>query len=164
MARLGSVGHGCRIGRPEFLSGHKSIVLGENVHIGSGAFIRADGGLQIGSHTHISRNLLLYTRNHDFRGSRLPYDENSIERPVNIGRCVWIGMNVCVAPGTSIGDGAIIGMGTTVSGTVPPLAIVASSKWTIVGERDQAEYERLEAMGSYGAAGGKPYVPKSPRS
>jgi acetyltransferase-like isoleucine patch superfamily enzyme len=146
------------------VSGHENVVLGDNVHIGSGSFIRAEGGLDVGSHTHISRNLLLYTRNHDFKGTRLPYDDKSIQRPVKIGRCVWIGMNVCIVPGTTIGDGAIIGMGTTVSGTVPSLAIVASSKWTVVGERDPAEYERLDGLGSYGGRGGKPYVVKDKRS
>jgi maltose O-acetyltransferase len=155
VASIGSAGHGVRfVGRPDF-TGRKAAVLEDNVHIGEGAFIRASGGLRIGANTHVSRNLLLYTVNHDFHGSALPYDNNQVPKPVTIGRNVWIGMNVCIAPGTTIGDGAIVGMGTVVSGDVPPLAIIASQPWRIVGERDPEHYRALDDGRRFGGADGR---------
>ena len=99
---------------PIRMSGAENANIGNNVHIGNNAFIRADGGLTIGDNTRISRNLVLYTVNHRYTGDLLPFDAHSIRKPVTIGRNVWIGMNVCITPGTTIGDGAVVGMGTTV--------------------------------------------------
>ena len=138
-------------------TGPKQAELGDNVHIGENAFIRAEGGLFIGDHTHISRNLLLYTISHRTDGERIPYDEGWVEKPVHVGANVWIGMNVSIAPGTRIGDGAIIGLGTTVAGEVPAMAVVVGAKWRIVGERDAAHYRRCVEAGAFGAADGVPY-------
>jgi len=138
------------------LSGVENISLGDNVHIGSGAFIRGEGGLSIGDNTHISRNLVLYTINHNYNGVCLPYDNTMIEKPVTIGRNVWIGMNVCIAPGATIGDGAIIGLGAVVFGNVPPLAIIGVAQWQVIGMRDREHYEELERAGKFGGMNGRP--------
>ncbi len=150
-------GRGVRLDRGARITGVDRIDVGDNVHIGEGAFIRAEGGLTIGSNTHISRNFLLYTMNHDIAGTRLPYDDRQVRKPVTIGRNVWIGMNVCIAPGAQIGDGAVIGMGTVVAGTVPPMAIVASQPWRQIGSRDEEHYRRLDEAGEYGGLGGHPF-------
>ena len=154
-SELGSAGRGVRILAGAEITAPHRIEVGDNVHIGTGAFIRAEGGLKIGDHTHISRNLLLYTMNHDVEGEWLPYGAAIIAKPVVIGRNVWIGMNVCIAPGTTIGDGAIIGMGTVVAGTVPPMAIVASQPWRTIGHRDAAHYEELDQLGRHRGASGQ---------
>jgi len=103
MDRLGSCGHGVRFGGSIRISAPEHAHIGHNVHIGDGAFFRAEGGLTIGDNAHISRNLVIYTINHQYEGERLPYDEAQIPRPVVIGKNVWIGMNVCIVPGTRIG-------------------------------------------------------------
>lgn len=138
------------------VSGAKYIEIGNNVHIGENAFIRGDGGLKIGDNTHISRNLVLYTINHRYEGDLLPYDNAVTQKPVIIGRNVWIGMNVCIAPGSTIGDGAIVGMGAVIAGNVPPLSIVGSQKFRILGCRNAEHYEALDAAAAYGGANGMP--------
>jgi len=65
-------------------------------------------------------------------------------------------MNVSIAPGTSIGEGAIIGMGTIVSQEIPPLAIVGSPPFRIIKYRDKNHYTMLENKSSYGGVGGIP--------
>lgn len=137
------------------VTGCEFIEIGDNVHIGDNAFIRGEGGLTIGENTHISRNLTLYTINHNYLGACLPYDEDMITKPVRIGRNVWIGMNVCIVPGTTIGEGAIVGMGTVVFGNVPPLAIVGAPSWQQIGERDKDHYECLDENGLFGGVGGR---------
>ena len=155
LREFAEVGKGVGIwGRITVIAPH-GVHLGDNVHIGANAHIRADGGLWIGDNTHISRNVVIYTANHDHRGSRLPYDEAQVHRPVRIGRNVWIGMNVCIAPGSVIGEGAIVGMGTVVHGEVPPLAIIGAPSWHILGHRDEEHYRRLDGEGSYGGISGR---------
>lgn len=154
LRHMKSCGHGVGVWGRFHVTGADNMVVGHNVHFGDNAFIRAEGGLEIGDNTHISRNLVLYTINHDYDGTRLPYDQNMIRKPVTIGRNVWIGMNVCIAPGTVIGDGAIIALGTSVSGNIPSMAIVGGGKRRMLGERDRAKYESLEAARAYGGPDG----------
>jgi acetyltransferase-like isoleucine patch superfamily enzyme len=144
MRRLGACGQGVGLHGRIVIHSPKNVAIGDNVHIGDNAWIQGNGGLKIGDSCHISRNFTLYTANHRYRGTRLPYDEGLDLKPVTIGRNVWIGMNVCVAPGTIIGDGAIIGMGAVVSGEVPPMYIIGNPKWRILGHRNKEEYDKLD--------------------
>lgn len=52
----------------------------------------------------------------------MPFKGNTV-----IGNDVWIGQNVTILPGTQIGDGAIIGASSVVSGKVDPYTIVAGN-------------------------------------
>lgn len=161
LQRAKSCGVGTTIWGESYISGIEHVEFGSNVHIGRGAYIRAEGGLVVGDNTHISRNLLLYTVNHCYEGSCLPYDHELIPKRVVVGRNVWIGMNVCIAPGSIVGDGAIIGMGTVVSGVVPPHSIIGSQKWRIIGKRNVERYNELDRLGFFGGSDG--VCLKSPR-
>lgn len=150
-----SIGKGSYFwGKQHFISGKEFCEIGNNVHINDNAYIRAEGGLIIGDNTHISRNLLIYTINHDYNGECLPYDNKMIKKPVVIGKNVWIGMNVCITPGTSIGEGCIVGMGSVVSGNIPPLSIISSPKAVEVKKRDETHYTYLENAKRYGGING----------
>ena len=151
---FGSCGTGVRIYGRFQVSSPKNLHLGDNVHINSNAFIRAEGGLTIGDNTHISRNVVIYTMNHNYEGTKLPYDEGKVFKSVEISRNVWIGMNVTIIPGVKIGEGAIIGMGTTVSKDIPPLAIVGSIPTRIIKERNRQHYHLLEDAKAYGGISG----------
>lgn len=154
--KFGSCGRGTRIHGRLRVSAPENIFLGDNVHINDNAFIRAEGGLHIGNHTHISRNVVIYTMNHQYEGERLPYDEQKVLKPVVIGQNVWIGMNVAIAPGVTIGDGAIIGLGTLVSKAVPPLAIIGNPPPQIIKQRDKLRYKQLDEAGAHSGMSGYP--------
>ena len=166
--QLGQCGVGVRIHGQFRISAPEQVRLGNNVHINANAFIRAEGGLTIGDNTHVSRNLTLYTVNHDYEGRRLPYDEELIAKPVQIGRNVWIGMNVSIAPGVTIGDGAVIAMGAVIARDVAPLTIVGGAPQRELKHRDPAHYAELEEKALYGGMSGFPVAndgsdsPKSP--
>lgn len=143
-------------GRVDKFSGFDKAVIEKNVHIGKNVFIRANGGLFIGENTHISRNFVCYTMNHDYEGKRLPIDDSDVYKPVHIGKNVWIGMNVVVAPGTTIEDGVIVGAGCVVAGHVPALSIIGNQKYRELKKRDKEHYDRLEKAGKYGGISGRP--------
>jgi acetyltransferase-like isoleucine patch superfamily enzyme len=159
LSRAASVGAGCTVGARLQVDGPERLILGTNVHIGDGAFIKAGGGLRIGDNTHISRNVTIYTTSHRYDGTALPYDDHVEEKPVSIGRNCWIGMNVSIAPGTTIGDGAIIGLGCSVAGDIPSLAIVGNPPVRVLKERDGDHYEELDRRGSYGGPNGVRFDP-----
>lgn len=58
-----------------------------------------------------------------FKNKLLQKHESFSKGPIIIDDDVWIGYNVTILSGTHIGQGAIIGAGTTVSGSVPPYAV-----------------------------------------
>jgi len=121
-----------------------NLTLGRNVYIGSDAYINCRGGVVIGDYSILSRRVTIYSYDHNFKKPDcLPFDDNVILKPVHIGRYVWIGMNATIAPGTKIGDGAVIGMGCVVSGDIPKNAIVVNEKPRVVGYRDEKRTEKL---------------------
>lgn len=145
-----------RIMSPFAVHAPSMISIGNNVHIGENCFIRGEGGLTIGDNTVISRNLILYTINHRYEGTLLPYDQELEKQTVTIGRNVWIGMNVCIAPGTTIGDGAIIALGAVVSGEVGPGEIVGAQRFRILKHRNNERYRELDEQQAYADPWGRP--------
>jgi maltose O-acetyltransferase len=153
--RLKAIGIGCRICQGVSILDAHNLVLGDNVHIMPGCFINArGGGVTIGDNTHLARNVTIYSYSHNYAGTALPYDDTGIDKPVNIGRNCWLGMNVNVIPGVTIGEGAIIQMGTTVTKDVPPLAIVGMQREHIIKYRDREHYEKLDKENAYGGMDG----------
>ena len=57
-----SCGYGSKIWGSAIITGIEQVEIGDNVHIGDGAFIRAEGGLIIGDNTHISQPPALHNQ------------------------------------------------------------------------------------------------------
>lgn len=121
----------------------ENITIGSHVRIGDNCFIMAIGGVSIGDGTIISRNVCIHSGNHSYKSdSSIPYDDTYDKREIIIGKAVWIGQNVNILPGITIGDGAIIGMGTTVSKNVGIGEIVVGmGQRTLVG-RDMNQFQK----------------------
>lgn len=54
--------------------------------------------------------------------------------PVVIQSKAWIGFNVIILKGVTIGEGAVVGAGSVVTGDVPPYTIVAGNPARIIRE------------------------------
>ena len=137
-------GGGLRLGGVINVVAADKLTIGKNVYIGENAFLHCIGGISIGDECAISRNVAIYSYDHDFTSTdSFPFSSENILKPVEIGRRVWIGMNVSIAPGTKIGDGAIIGMGTVIRGEVPANAICVGPKAIIVAYRNNEGAPRV---------------------
>lgn len=90
------------------------------IHIGDKCFFNLNCSITcmesiiIGEGCQIGNNVVIVDQNHtkDFSGYTTA--------PVAIGEKVWIGANCVILPGSVIGDRAVIGAGSIVSGEVPP--------------------------------------------
>lgn len=120
------------------------LTIGSDVRIGRGCHFHCAGGVLIGDNTQISRNVIIYSSNHNYNGAAVPYDDSEVLQPVIIGRHVWIGMNACILPGVTIGDGAIIGLGAVISRNVDAGSIVVGACQRIVGSRDLQRFAELD--------------------
>ncbi|SHF85970.1 Acetyltransferase (isoleucine patch superfamily) [Loktanella atrilutea] len=154
--RFQSIGTFVRIDPTVRIEGPKGLSIANNVHIGRDCHLRADGGLWIGENTHISRNVTIYSSDHRFRDAEaLPYDNSRAWKPVAIHANVWIGINVCILPGVTIGEGAIIAMGSVIAKDVPPFAIVGPQPFRMLGERDSEHYREIQAERHFGGQDGR---------
>lgn len=120
----------------------EKLIVGDYCRIGENFFFHALGGISIGNNTILSRNVTIYSANHNFKSDKtLPYDDDYICKSVEIGHSVWIGMNVSILPGVKIGDGAIIAMGSIITKDVNTGEIVASSSQRVIGSRPYSQVE-----------------------
>lgn len=119
-------------GRVHVTDGSK-LKIGSFSRIGEGCFFYTRGGLTIGNNCQLSRNVTIYTASHLYTSAEaIPYSNRHRCQEVRIGNSVWIGMHTCILPGVTIGDGAIIGMGSVVSKDIPAGAIYVGAKGRIV--------------------------------
>lgn len=154
--RAGKIGKGVRFNGVTKITGLDKLEIGDNVHIGDGAFIRAEGGLKIGDNTHFARYVTIYTHSHNYEGEVLPYDDTFRYREVVIERNAWIGINVTILPGAYIGEGAIIGAGAVVAGRVEKFAICGAPLAQKIKERNEEHYNEKDSNKLYGGISGRP--------
>jgi len=133
----------CEIFSPELLQ------LGRNIHIGKNTEIQAAGGVTIGNNVVISFSCVLWSIEHNYEGTQLPYDQLRICRPIHIKDNAWIGRNSLICSGVTIGEGAIIAMGSVVTKDVPPLAMVGGNPAKILKFRDKKRYNENKKNASY---------------
>lgn len=68
----------------------------------------------------------------------------------------WNGLDVTIAPGTIIREGAIIGIGCRIFGEIPTRAIIGSNG-KIIGYRDKDHYANLKSMKKFCKENGEVY-------
>lgn len=92
--------------------------------LNAGCRFQDQGGITISDDCLIGHNTVIATLNHDTAPSRRG---DLHPAPVVIGRNVWIGANVTILPGVTIGDDAVIAAASVVTKDVPARALVVGS-------------------------------------
>ena len=69
--------------------------------------------------------------------------------PVTLGKHVWLPWRVFVMPGTTIGDGTVIGANSLVQGTIPPNSLAVGSPAKVI--RSAPEFPRRPSEGERSA-------------
>ena len=101
------------------------ITLGNNVFFNNGCGLHARKAITIGDETIFGENVHVYDHNHRFADPTLAIkDQGYTEAPVTIGRHCWIGSNVTILKGATIGDNTVIGAGCVISGDIPANSVV----------------------------------------
>ncbi len=123
--------------------------VGDHVCL-NGLWVSGDGRFVVGNWCHFGEELRVLTRNHNYdKGDAIPYDRTYVKKDVVIGDFVWIGVQVILLPGTTIGEGAIIQAGAVVHGNIPAYAIAGGNPAKVFAQRDVAHFERLKAEGKF---------------
>jgi acetyltransferase-like isoleucine patch superfamily enzyme len=104
------------------------LVIGNDVFINHGCSIVATVRISIGDHCLIGD----YCSISDSSYHQVAPNEVIRREPITIGRNVWLGRNVIVLPGVSIGEHSVVAAGSTVSHDVPPRTLVAGSPARVI--------------------------------
>lgn len=110
---------------PPFHCDHGTgIILGENVFMNYDCIMLDGGYIRIGKHTLIGPHCQFYTPQHpmDYVERR---EEKEIAYPITIGEDCWLGGNVVVCPGVTIGNRCIIAAGSVVTKDIPDDSLAA---------------------------------------
>ena len=117
--------------------------LGKNVFINSGCCFQDQGGIYIGDNTLIGHQVVFATINHDMD----PEKRGSMEfKPIHVGKNVWIGAQVCVLPGVTIGDDSVIGAGSVVTKDIPAGVLAAGNPCRVIREISEADKLRYSKI------------------
>lgn len=130
--QLARCGTNVRIGKYcDFIPSH--IHIGSHVHIGPHAsFIASIAHIYIGNYVMFGPNVTIVGGNHrwDLQGTYMflggkkrPFDDAD----VHINDDVWVGCNVTILKGVTVGRGAIIAAGSVVTKSVAPYSIVGGN-------------------------------------
>ena len=92
----------------------------------NGMRISGGGKVRIGDYFHSGTGCQIITHIHNYEGDAIPYDSTYLHKDVTIGQCVWLGNNVIILGGVTIGEGAIIQAGSVVCKDIPPYAIAGT--------------------------------------
>ncbi|MDR2122979.1 MAG: acyltransferase [Flavobacteriaceae bacterium] len=124
----------------------KKVEFGENVgmrsycsiYVGRDAYLKIDKGvyinhytsinclerIEIGENTLIGEGVKIYDGNHKYTKGQSVEKNVFSKAPVKIGKNCWLGSNVTILKGVTIGDNSIIGAGCLIYKDVPENTIV----------------------------------------
>lgn len=120
----------------------KNITIEDNVYINFGCVILDCAEVTIGANTLLGPNIGLYAANHSIDAEERIHG-GCCGKPIHIGKNVWLGGDVKIVPGVSIGDNTIIGTGSIVTKSIPANVIAVGNPCKVlrpITEADKTGY------------------------
>ncbi len=116
------------------------IEIGDNSWIGDEVVLYSLGKIKIGTNAVVSQRSYLCTGSHDYESENFDITAESI----TIKDEVWLATDVFVAPGVTIGEGAVIGARSSVFKDIEGGYVYAGTPARRVKKREKASGENAE--------------------
>lgn len=128
---LGKTGRSFLIEQPFYCDYGYNVEIGENFYANVNCVILDEATVRFGDNVFIAPNCGFYTAGHPFdveqRNRGLEY-----ARPITVGNNVWIGAQVCVLSGVTIGDNCVIGAGSVVNRDIPAGSLAVGNPCRVI--------------------------------
>lgn len=128
---LGKTGNQFLIEQPFICDYGYNIEIGESFYSNHNLVILDANKVKFGNNVFIAPNCGFYTAGHpldyESRNKGLEY-----AKPIEVGNNVWIGGNVVVLPGVSIGDNVVIGAGSIVTKDIPSNSVAVGNPCRVI--------------------------------
>lgn len=105
--------------------------IGQNVFINNYCSINCLKYIEIGENTLLGEGVKIYDHNHEYSIENEQLNVNRKEftyGEVKIGKNSWLGTNVIVLKGVSIGDNSIIGAGCVIHKDIPANSVIVNQQ------------------------------------
>ena len=154
---LADLGPRARLSLPIQIVGAERISIGSHVYMGPGCWLlthEPGGRLEVGDGTSIAgycvlsaavsvrigrrvlfaRNVYVADHRHGFDRPDEAIMDQPLEdlRPVVVEDGAWLGQNVVLLPGVTVGRGAVVGANSVIREDVPPRSVVAGAPGQVV--------------------------------
>lgn len=119
-----------------------TIVIGNDFGANGNVRLIADcgGRIEIGDKVIIGPNVVIRAADHAMERIDVPIREQGHSAgTIVIGNDVWIAANVVVLRGARIGDHAVIGAGSVVTGEIPSFAVAAGAPARVIRSRNDGQ-------------------------
>lgn len=104
----------------------ENLEIGTNVSIHEFSYIDATGGITIGDHVMIAHRTTIMSTTHEVENESIPYKQLGVKaQPIIINNNCWIGADVKIINGVSIGNNSVVGAGSLVNKNIKPNSMVA---------------------------------------
>ena len=112
------------------------IRIGQGVFLNQGVMVAAVDLVEIGDHCMAANGCMITDGNHRFDDPTKPVTWQGFDSkgPTRLGDNVWLGANVVVTSGVTIGDRCVVGSNSVVTRDLPPGTIAAGSPATVIRE------------------------------
>jgi putative colanic acid biosynthesis acetyltransferase WcaF len=117
------VGKGVKVRPTAKITYPWKVTIGDYVWIGDDVVVYSLGEICIGNHTVISQSSYLCAATHDYRSRSFDICVGKVV----IEDEVWVSADVFVAPGVTIGKGAVVGARSSVYKNLPPMMVSVGS-------------------------------------
>lgn len=111
-------GKSCFIQPPFYCDYGTNIHLGKRVFFNFNCVVLDVTPVTIGDRTLFGPNVQIYTATHPIEAAPRASGKE-LGKPITIGEDVWVGGNVTICPGVSIGNRSVIGAGSVVTRNIP---------------------------------------------
>jgi|SRR5882762_2613532 len=112
------------------------ILIGERTYINRNTIIDACNQIQIGNDCAIGPNCYITDHDHTFSASKKPLESPLSSKPTTIQNEAWIGANVVILKGVTIGSRSIVGAGSVVTRSIPENSIAVGNPAKVIRRTD----------------------------
>lgn len=112
-------------------NGVGSVIIGERTKIGLSNTII--GPVTIGNDIRLAQNITLSGLNHNYEDINIPIHKQGVSTaPIHIDDNTWIGANVVVLAGVTVGKHSIVAAGSVVTKNIPPYSVAVGNPARII--------------------------------
>lgn len=128
---FGKTGKNCTV-EPAFQCDYGyNIRVGDNFYVNHNSVFLDAAPITFGDNVFIGPNCGFYTANHPLDvGQRNRGLETA--KPITVENNVWIGGNVCILSGVTIGDNTVVGAGSVVTKDIPANVVAAGNPCRVI--------------------------------
>lgn len=117
-------------------NGVGDVIIGDRTRIGLSNTII--GPVKIGNDIRLAQNITVSGLNHDYEDVSMPIHEQGVSTaPIIIEDSTWLGANVVVVAGVTIGKHCVVAAGSIVTKDIPPYSVAVGNPARVIKQYNE---------------------------